>query len=269
MRLRARPDALAVCRLRARDRVPSWALELHHGFLSLTRTPEELSIICPEAAVPPDVTVEGGFRAISVEGPLDLALTGVLAGLAAPLADAGIPILAVSTYDTDHLLVRAADLEAALSTLAGAGHEVAGRRSGAGDGGGGAATPPARTGRARISSGSPFEARIGFSRALRVGVRVLVSGTAPVMPDGTCPDGTLAQARRCWDIVLQALAEAGSSADDVVRTRTLLAPGADAGEAMTAHGEVFADVRPASTMVHVHALLDPRWLVEVEAEAEG
>jgi enamine deaminase RidA (YjgF/YER057c/UK114 family) len=88
------------------------------------------------------------------------------------------------------------------------------------------------------------------------------------MPDGSCPDTTLAQARRCWEIVLEALAEAGAGAADVVRTRTLLTPEADAEGAMQAHGEVFADVRPASTMLVVHALLDPRWTVEVEAEAQ-
>ena len=109
---------------------------------------------------------------------------------------------------------------------------------------------------------------IGFSRAVRAGHRVLVSGTGPVMPDGGCPETTLDQARRCWEIVLAALAEAGASASDVVRTRTFLTPEADADGAMTAHGEVFADVRPASTMLVVHALLDARWHVEVEAEAQ-
>jgi enamine deaminase RidA (YjgF/YER057c/UK114 family) len=246
-------EPLAVCRLPASDRVPSWALELHHAFLSLTRTRDELSVVCPEVAVPPDVTAETGWRALTVEGPLDFALTGVLASLAAPLAEAGVPVLAIGTYDTDHLLVRAGDVARALAALAAAGHEVPGVAAGAR--------------RRRVSSGSPFEARIGFSRAVRVGDRVLVSGTAPVMPDGSCPDTTLEQARRCWEIVLAALGEAGAGAEHVVRTRTLLTPRADADGAMTAHGEVFAGVRPASTMLVVHALLDPRWTVEVEAEA--
>jgi hypothetical protein len=248
-------EPLAVCRLPAGERVPSWALELHHAFLSLTRTQSELSVVCPEVAVPPDVTVEPGWRALTVDGPLDLSLTGVLASLAAPLAEAGVPLLVVGTYDTDHLLVKADDLDRALTALAAAGHDVPRHE-------------PAPRRRPRISSGSPFEPRIGFSRALRAGDRVLVSGTGPVMPDGSCPETTLEQARRCWEIVLRALAEAGVSADDVVRTRTLLTPEADADGAMTAHGEVFADVRPASTMVVVHALLDPRWTVEVECEAE-
>jgi hypothetical protein len=246
-------EPLAVCRLPASERVPSWSLELHHAFLSLTRTPDELSVICPEVAVPPDTEAEMGWRALTVAGRLDFAMTGVMASLAAPLADAGVSMLAVATHDTDHVLVRADDLDRALAALAAAGHEVPGHE----------ATP----GRLRVSSGSPFEPRIGFSRALRAGGRVLVSGTGPVMPDGSCPETTLEQARRCWEIVLAALAEAGASAADVVRTRTLLTPAADAEGAMQAHGEVFADVRPASTMLVVHALLDPRWTVEVEAEA--
>jgi hypothetical protein len=245
-------EPLAVCRLAPTERVPSWALELHHAFLSLTRTGDELSIVCPEVAVPPDVTADTGWRALTVAGPLDLSMTGVLASLAAPLAGAGVPLLAIGSHDTDHLLVK--DVDGALAALAAAGHDVPGH----------AAAP----GRLRVSSGSPFEPRIGFSRALRAGTRVLVSGTGPVMPDGSCPETTLDQARRCWEIVMGALEEAGASAADVVRTRTLLTPAADAEGAMEAHGEVFADVRPASTMVVIAGLLDPRWTVEVEAEAE-
>jgi hypothetical protein len=247
-------EPLAVCRLPGGERVPSWALELHHAFLSLTRTAGELSVVCPEVAVPPDVEVDTGWRALSVEEPLALTMTGVLASLAAPLADAGVPLLAIGTYDTDHVLVKAGDLRRALAALARAGHDVPGH----------GAAPD----RLRVSSGSPFVPRIGFSRALRAGARVLVSGTGPVMADGSCPATTLDQARRCWEIVLAALREAGAGAADVVRTRTLLTPAADADGAMAAHGEVFADVRPASTMVVVHALLDPRWTVEVEAEAQ-
>jgi enamine deaminase RidA (YjgF/YER057c/UK114 family) len=118
-----------------------------------------------------------------------------------------------------------------------------------------------------VTSGSPFEQAIGFSRALRVGHQVFVSGTAPVWPDGSCDPDPALQARRCVDIVLAALAEAGAGAGDVVRTRTFLVDVAD-GEAVGAvHGEVFGSVRPASTMVAVSALLDPRWKVEIEAEA--
>lgn len=119
-----------------------------------------------------------------------------------------------------------------------------------------------------VSSGSPFEPTIGFSRAVRVGDRVLVSGTAPVMPGGAEPAAdAYGQTRRCLDIVLAALAEAGATAADVVRTRTYLVRAEDAAEAGRAHGEVFGEIRPASTMVVVAALLDPRWLVELEAEA--
>lgn len=121
--------------------------------------------------------------------------------------------------------------------------------------------------RLRVTSGSPYEEPIGFSRAVRVGDRVLVSGTAPVFADGGCPDDVEAQADRCWEIVLTALVEAGANRSDVVRTRTYLVDAADWQAAGRAHGRVFGDVRPASTMVVVAALVDPRWRVEVEAEA--
>ncbi|HVF74098.1 MAG TPA: RidA family protein [Acidimicrobiales bacterium] len=119
----------------------------------------------------------------------------------------------------------------------------------------------------RISSGSPYEPAIGFSRAVVVGDRVIVSGTAPVWPDGSCPDDAHLQAQRCLEIIVDALTEAGAAAADVVRTRMFLTS-ADDGEAVgRAHGEVFGDVRPAATMVVVAGLLDPRWKVEIEAEA--
>jgi hypothetical protein len=238
------PGTLSICRLAATERIPSWALELHGGFVSITRTLDELSIVCPEEAVPPDTEVEEDWRALVIPGPIPFEATGVLAALAKPLADAGIPIFAISTYDTDYVLVRSSNLDRALEAL------------------------DAKPGRRRIASGSPYEPVIGFSRAVRIGDRVLVSGTGPVMPDGSCPVSTHDQARRCWEIVLAALAEAGASVADVVRTRTLLTPAADAEGAMAAHGEVFADVRPASTMLVIHSLLDERWTVEVEAEAQ-
>ncbi len=241
MNLTVLPGTLAVCRLPATDRIPSWALELHEGFVSITRTPDELSIVCPQEAVPPDTTVEEGFRALMVPGPIPFEVTGVLARIATPLAAAGISIFAIATYDTDYVLVRETDLDRALSALAG---------------------------RQLIASGSPFEPVIGFSRAVRSGHRVLVSGTGPVMPDGGCPETTLDQARRCWEIVAAALEAAGASVSDVVRTRTFLTPEADADGAIAAHGQVFAAVRPASTMLVVNALLDDRWHVEVEAEAQ-
>ncbi len=121
--------------------------------------------------------------------------------------------------------------------------------------------------RRRVSSGSSYEATIGFSRAVRVGDRVLVSGTAPIWPDGSVDPDSGEQMRRCLEIILAALAEAGAGAADVVRTRTYLTPAADATAVGAAHGEVFGEVRPASTMIVVAALLDPRWVVEVEAEA--
>ena len=121
--------------------------------------------------------------------------------------------------------------------------------------------------RRRVSSGSPYEATIGFSRAVRIGDRVVVSGTAPIMPDGSVDPDPAAQAHRCFEIVARALAEAGASVPDVVRTRMYLVDAADAAAIGTVHGSVFGDVRPASTMIVVAGLLDPRWKVEVEVEA--
>jgi enamine deaminase RidA (YjgF/YER057c/UK114 family) len=122
-------------------------------------------------------------------------------------------------------------------------------------------------GRKNIASGSPYEGTIGFSRAVVAGNAVLVSGTAPVMPDGADPpEDAYAQARRCLEIIVDALREAGAGAEDVVRTRTFLTSPDHWQDVGRAHGELFADVRPASTMV-VAQLLDPRWLVEIEADA--
>ncbi len=123
------------------------------------------------------------------------------------------------------------------------------------------------TSRQLIASGSPFEKTIGFSRAVRVGMRVLVSGTGPVWPDGSCPDDASTQARRCFEIIAEALAEAGATLTDVVRTRMFVVDPTVADPVGAVHGELFAEVRPAATMVIVAGLLDPRWKVEIEAEA--
>jgi enamine deaminase RidA (YjgF/YER057c/UK114 family) len=118
-----------------------------------------------------------------------------------------------------------------------------------------------------ISSAMPWERTIGYSRAVRVGDHVHISGTAPVMPDGADPPpDAYGQARRCFEIILAALAEAGAGPQDVVRTRIYLARAEDIEAVGRAHGEVFGDVRPATTGVVVE-LLDARWLVEIEAEA--
>jgi enamine deaminase RidA (YjgF/YER057c/UK114 family) len=118
-----------------------------------------------------------------------------------------------------------------------------------------------------VSSGSPYEPVIGFCRALRVGDRALVAGTAPVWPDGTCPDDPAVQTRRCLEIIVSALREVGAGPQHVVRTRMFLTRAEDWEAVGRAHGEVFADQRPVSTMVVVKELLDPRWRVEIEAEA--
>jgi enamine deaminase RidA (YjgF/YER057c/UK114 family) len=119
-----------------------------------------------------------------------------------------------------------------------------------------------------IASGSPYERIVGFSRAVRVGSHVYVAGTAPIMPNGAePPPDAYGQTRRCLEIILAALEEAGASAEDVVRTRIYLTRAEDWEEAGRAHGEVFADVRPTNAVIVVRGFVDPRWLVELEADA--
>ena len=116
------PDRYAVCRLGADDAVPDWAYS--RGFVSITRTPDELSIVCLQDSVPPDVTCRRGWRCLRVEGPLDFAQTGVLASLAGPLADAGVPVFVISTYDTDYLLVSEPQATLTVDVLTSAGHRI-------------------------------------------------------------------------------------------------------------------------------------------------
>jgi enamine deaminase RidA (YjgF/YER057c/UK114 family) len=121
--------------------------------------------------------------------------------------------------------------------------------------------------RRRAASGSPFEPLIGFSRAIRAGDRIWVSGTAPVWPDGHVDPDPAVQMGRCLEIAAGALEELGATLGDVVRTRIFLTDAADWEAVGAVHGSSFADVRPASTMIVVAGLLDPRWKVEVELEA--
>jgi hypothetical protein len=121
------PGALAVCRLAPSAPDPDWAQGggVQAGALSArVRTAEELSVVCAQELVPPGVQADIGWRALKVTGPLDFTLVGVLAGLARPLADAGVSIFAISTYDTDYVLVKEIDLERAIQALLGAGYEV-------------------------------------------------------------------------------------------------------------------------------------------------
>ncbi len=121
--------------------------------------------------------------------------------------------------------------------------------------------------RQHISSGSPFEPTIGFSRAVRVADRVLVAGTAPVWPDGSCDPDAGKQAERCFAIILDALRQAGARPEDVVRTRMYITDAAYGDAVGAAHGAIFREIRPVATMIVVAGLLDPRWKVEIEAEA--
>lgn len=120
--LRALDGELVVCRLPGDAPAPQ--LPAKSELFAVTRAIDELSVVCPVSDAPPHATLEPGWRALRVLGPLDFALTGILASLAAPLADAGISIFAISTYDTDYLLVRETALAAAIGALRDAGHEV-------------------------------------------------------------------------------------------------------------------------------------------------
>ncbi|HET7014481.1 MAG TPA: RidA family protein [Streptosporangiaceae bacterium] len=128
--------------------------------------------------------------------------------------------------------------------------------------------PTPGSARLHFASGSPFESEFGFSRALRIGDRVLVAGTAPIWPDGHCPDDVAEQARRCFTIIADALGEAGATLEDVVRTRMFLTSAEDSTAVGAVHGELLQRARPVATMVIVASLLDPRWKVEIEAEAQ-
>lgn len=115
-------ERLAVCRLDPGSEIPSWAGE--GGFSSATRTPDELSIVCPESSVPPEIAREPVWRALELEGPFDLGLTGVLASILSPLAQASVSVFVISTHDTDYVLVRETQLERTTRELSERGHIV-------------------------------------------------------------------------------------------------------------------------------------------------
>lgn len=116
------PDELSVCRLPGGASLPAWAIS--GGLTSVTWTAEETSVVCVATVVPDDVQMDAGWRAFAVAGPLDLGLTGVLLSIARPLADAGVAVFAVSTYDTDYVLVKQSSLDAATTALRSFGHHV-------------------------------------------------------------------------------------------------------------------------------------------------
>jgi enamine deaminase RidA (YjgF/YER057c/UK114 family) len=119
-----------------------------------------------------------------------------------------------------------------------------------------------------VSSGSPYEPKVGISRAVRAGTVIAVSGTAPLLDGRTVGVGDpAAQARRCLEIIEAALRNAGASLQHVVRTRTLLTRIEDWQVVAAVHGEFFRDIRPANTIMQVSRFIDPEWLVEIEADA--
>lgn len=116
------PQRLSICRLSPHDPIPAWAAS--DGFFSATRTPDELSIVCDSSAVPRQIKRSDGWRVLRVQGKFTFDECGILAALTAPLAEAGIPLLAIGTFDTDYILVKEVDLESATRALGTAGHEV-------------------------------------------------------------------------------------------------------------------------------------------------
>jgi uncharacterized protein len=122
LKLSLLPSPLVICRLEANAPIPDWALL--GNFFSITRTSDELSVVCSETWLPSDIKAEGGWRGLKVSGPLDFSLTGILAGLANTLARVGVSIFAISTYDTDYILVKEKDLEKAISALKEAGNQL-------------------------------------------------------------------------------------------------------------------------------------------------
>jgi len=118
------PEPLSICRLPGDAPIPAWATQ--RAFFSVTRTSDELSVVCASIQVPPGVTAHDGWRALKLVGPFDLLLVGILLGVAAPLAAAGVTIFPIATYDTDYLLVRDGQLSAAIDALRDAGHQVTG-----------------------------------------------------------------------------------------------------------------------------------------------
>ncbi len=122
LRLSVLQERLAVCRLEPRAEIPPWATSA--PFFCVARTPDELSVVCPEEHVPAAITCERGWRALKLQGPFGFELTGVLASVAAPLARCEVGILAIATYDTDYVLVKEEQLDPAIAALRERGHEV-------------------------------------------------------------------------------------------------------------------------------------------------
>jgi len=120
-----------------------------------------------------------------------------------------------------------------------------------------------------VSSGASFEQTIGFSRAVRAGPHIAVSGTAPIAPGGgvAAPGDLYGQTKRCLEIIEKAVNEAGGKREHIVRTRIFLKDMSIWEQAARAHGEFFKDIRPASTMIQIVQAIDPAWLVEIEADA--
>lgn len=122
--------------------------------------------------------------------------------------------------------------------------------------------------RKNISSGSPYEKPIGFSRAVRIGNFISVSGTAPIAPNGSTayPNNLYSQTKQCLEIIKKAIEDAGGNLSNVIRTRVMLTDISKWKEAAQAHGEFFSEIRPACTFLEINRFVDPNWLIEIEAD---
>ena len=116
------PELFTICKLNSKHKIPDWATK--SDFWAITRTPDELSVVCPQENAPAELVQESNWRCLKIHGPLDFALTGVLASLTAPLAEAGTSVFAISTYETDYLLVKADKLRQAIQILRQRGHQI-------------------------------------------------------------------------------------------------------------------------------------------------
>jgi hypothetical protein len=115
-------DSFAICKLRTDENIPDWTLS--ESFCSITRTPDELSIVCPQEVVPKGIQAVRGWRGLRVEGKFDFSAVGILSSITSSLAKAGIAVFVISTYDTDYILVKDSELDRAIAALRNAGHNV-------------------------------------------------------------------------------------------------------------------------------------------------
>lgn len=232
--------------------------------LAVFREPEGITLILREAEAA-RANLVPLFRAawITLEVHSDLQAVGFTAAFAAALSKARISCNVVAAVNHDHLFVPIAQSDDALAVLQAMQSEAENDAIGST-----MLQNQTASMRKLVSSGSPLEPQIGFSRAVRVGNQLAISGTAPIAANGSvaAPGDVYGQTKRCLDIIQQAIADAGLTLQSVIRTRVMLTDMSRWQEAARAHGELFCDIKPACTFVEVKGFIDPDWLVELEAD---